>query len=43
MEKFPKLTEYLEALHKEKNARSCGLIIYRNIDIADYFRDKLEK
>lgn len=30
MENFPRLTEYLEKLHKEKNARSCGLIIYRN-------------
>ncbi|MBQ8862694.1 MAG: beta-lactamase family protein [Clostridia bacterium] len=30
MEKFPKLTKYLEELHREKNARSCGLIVCKN-------------
>lgn len=30
MQNFPKLTEYIEKLHREKNARSCGIIIYKN-------------
>lgn len=30
MQCFPKLTEYIERLHREKNARSCGIIIYKN-------------
>jgi len=30
MEKFPKLTEYIEKLHSEKSAKSCGIIIYKN-------------
>ena len=30
MNDFPKLTEYIEKLHREKNANSCGIIIYQN-------------
>jgi CubicO group peptidase (beta-lactamase class C family) len=28
--KFPRLTEYIEKLHREKNAVSCGMIIYKD-------------
>ena len=30
MMKFPRLTEYIEKLHREKNAVSCGMIIYKD-------------
>ena len=30
MQNFPKLTEYVETLHREKNASSCGIIIYKD-------------
>lgn len=30
MQNFPKLTEYIEKLYREKNANSCGIIIYKN-------------
>ena len=30
MMKFPRLTEYIEKLHCEKNAVSCGMIIYKD-------------
>ena len=30
MQDFAKLTEYVENLHREKNANSCGIIIYKN-------------
>jgi len=30
MQKFPRLTEYIEKLHSEKYADPCGIIIYEN-------------
>ena len=30
MRYFPKLTEYIEDLHREKHSPSCGIIIYSN-------------
>ena len=30
MQKFPRLTEYIENLYREKNANSCGIIIDQN-------------
>ena len=30
MRYLPKLTEYIEDLHREKHSPSCGIIIYSN-------------
>ena len=30
MEKFPRLTAYIEKLHRERFSPSCGMIIYKN-------------
>ena len=38
MQKFPRLTAYIENLHREKNAKACGIIIYKNHEkIYEYF------